>query len=139
MTESLVRINVSLDAGTAETFAKIKQVDCFDKVVTNLRLYSRDGGGIDLKYILMDGINLGKQDLDGFLDIAKEVSAAVIISCDSRKCESALSGDEYNAIKYLVNECISHDISHSLSLGYIHYTDIDRLRNDGLLDLCLQN
>ena len=72
----------SLDAGTRETFEKIKQRDMFDRVVENLRRYPLSKTQFDAKYIFLDGINDNEKDVDGFYEIVKEVGGAIMLSSD---------------------------------------------------------
>lgn len=72
----------SLDAGTRETFAKIKGKDKFETVVENIKRYAQNGGNIQLKYIVMLE-NSNDIDLSGFLSICDEVQPTQIrLSCD---------------------------------------------------------
>lgn len=78
-------ITVSIDAGTSDTFQLVHGVNAFESVVTNLKEYSKHGAQIYLKYILLDE-NCGDDDLDGFVEICKEVDAVEMsISADAFK------------------------------------------------------
>ena len=70
----------SLDAGTRETFMKIKRVDMFDRVIENLKKYPVDKTQLLLKYIMLDGVNDNEEDIDGFFDIAMSVGGAISLS-----------------------------------------------------------
>ena len=51
---SQVHVCISLDSGTKETFNKIKQVDAFEKVITNIKeLKEKSKAYISLKYIII--------------------------------------------------------------------------------------
>ena len=56
-----LKMVVSIDSGTKETYLKIKGVDCFDKVIENLRKYVLASDfakeNITLKYIIVDKEN----------------------------------------------------------------------------------
>lgn len=68
-------IIVSLDAGSRETFKRIKRIDAFDKVVDNLLHYSRTEKArekISFKYIIIPGFNDNINEFKKFLDIAKK-------------------------------------------------------------------
>ena len=71
------RQNISLDSGGGETYKTIKQLDCFDKVIENIKTYlsvadsAKDN--IILKYILIDGVNDNKKELENFLNTAKDL------------------------------------------------------------------
>lgn len=71
----------SLDAGTRETFKKIKGVDLFDKTVENLKKYS-ENGYIVLKYILLRDINDTEKDVDYFIKLACNLADKVVLSRD---------------------------------------------------------
>ena len=75
---------VSVDAGTRETFYKVKGVDAFDRVCDTLRRYSdKSEKAIYLKYIFLPGVNDNKAEVDSFFALATDVKAArVIISSD---------------------------------------------------------
>jgi molybdenum cofactor biosynthesis enzyme MoaA len=66
------RIYPSIDAGTPETFARIKGVNLFDKVCENLYRYSLDGL-VHLKYIILPGINDDDADIDGFIALCERL------------------------------------------------------------------
>lgn len=76
------RINVSLDAGTPETYKQIKGGGDLFETFDNIRQYSRYAYVTTLKYILIPGINDDNANIDGFLDFAKEVNARVVLSHD---------------------------------------------------------
>jgi sulfatase maturation enzyme AslB (radical SAM superfamily) len=62
-----VEVQVSPDAGTPETYLRVKGLDKFDTVVCNLRRYSetRQGQGLVIKYIAGND-NVDDLDLDEF-------------------------------------------------------------------------
>lgn len=74
----------SVDAGTAETYAKIKSVDGFVQVQKNLTHYAQSTTGIvALKYIFVPGTNDTPADIDGFVDLCIHTGALfVIVSID---------------------------------------------------------
>jgi pyruvate-formate lyase-activating enzyme len=79
-------LNVSVDAGTRETFARVKGVDCFEKVVGNLDKYADFANTIELKYVCCHEMNFTNDDILGFLTLANRLSLKtrvyVIISHD---------------------------------------------------------
>ncbi|MDR0498322.1 MAG: radical SAM protein [Holophagales bacterium] len=119
----------SLDSGTSETFAKIKGVDAFQRVVDNLEKYAASGGEITVKYIVFDGINCGAPDLDGFIAVAERIKANVAISWDSRFLCRAYSDNEYRAVSYLAKQCISRNIPFHVGASTVE--DMLRLEKDG--------
>jgi wyosine [tRNA(Phe)-imidazoG37] synthetase (radical SAM superfamily) len=66
-------VQISLDAGTRETFAKIKGADCFERVVGNIRKYAEAKiGMVMLKYIFLPGVNDNDADINGFIDVIEK-------------------------------------------------------------------
>ncbi len=68
----LAYVVVSLDAGNSETFQKIKQINCYDKVRENIRKYALKTifSGRDLvssKFIIIPGINDTKEEINNWL------------------------------------------------------------------------
>lgn len=64
-------LKVSVDAGTRETFEKIKRVKQFDTVWKNLAKYVKATknnplGRVQIKYILLPGVNDGMKDIKAF-------------------------------------------------------------------------
>lgn len=67
---------ISLDAGSRETFAKIKNVDAFEQTIQNIKtLENNTNIMIELKYIIIQGVNDNMEELKQFLDFAKSVSS----------------------------------------------------------------
>lgn len=67
-------INLSIDSGTPKTWHKVKGVDNFETVTTNLVKYygrSRRPGQIALKYIVLPGINTTQADYTSVIEIMK--------------------------------------------------------------------
>jgi len=70
----------SLDAGTRETFKKIKQRDMFDRVLENLKKYPLNKTHFAAKYIFLEGVNDNDTDVDGFYKIAQEIGGVIMLS-----------------------------------------------------------
>ncbi|MCL2767545.1 MAG: radical SAM protein [Synergistaceae bacterium] len=70
----------SIDAGTRETFKKVKQRDMFDKVLENLRKYPLSKTQFAAKYIFLDGVNDNETDVDGFYRIVQEIGGLIMLS-----------------------------------------------------------
>lgn len=77
----------SPDAGTRETYKKIKGADCFDRVVENLKKYPLDKvENFQMKYIFLEDVNDNIEDVDGFLNLVKEIGCKrIAISTDCFK------------------------------------------------------
>ena len=84
MMKKQVLLITSVDAGTRETYRKIKGVDGFLKVRSNLSRYAQAAIGIvALKYLFVPGINDSSADVDGFIELCMETGATfVIVSID---------------------------------------------------------
>jgi hypothetical protein len=129
------RLSVSLDAGTAETFHRIKGLDAFRKVLGNLEKYRAEGARITLKYIMLPGINDNNEDLDGFIAIAKRLDASIVVSNDFSndanlpgrdRCSDIDSG-VFLKIEYLVARCKEQDVRFEFSYGNFSVVDCKRL------------
>ena len=73
-------INMSLDSGTRETFKLVKGFDLFEKVVDNLKNY-RNYGEMELKYNIISGVNDGDEDIDGIVDVLKQLNLRNLNLC----------------------------------------------------------
>jgi molybdenum cofactor biosynthesis enzyme MoaA len=78
------RIVSSIDAGTPETFLEIKGINAFDKVVRNLARYAKIGK-VELKYIVLPGINTNDKDYRGVVDLCRKLGLDELsVSADLR-------------------------------------------------------
>jgi len=97
-------LNVSVDAGTAETYKSVKGVDMFDKVLTNIRTYKAKGGKIFIKYIFLPE-NCSKADIDSFLAFCADTHAdKVQISRDEWVSIENLPKEIMNAADYMIEQ-----------------------------------
>ncbi len=78
------KVQASIDAGTRETYHKVKGLDAFDKVRENLQKYGLANlDSFILKYIFLEGLNDNQADVDGFIDFCQDVGCKKItISSD---------------------------------------------------------
>lgn len=98
---------VSVDAGTRETFRKIKGVDAFESVCKNLKRYA-EKGTVVLKYIICEGVNESNDDLEGFFRLADEIAPLVVLSRDYYQKGPLSDGTLHQCAKF---------ISHFRSIG----------------------
>ncbi len=88
-------INLSIDAGTRETWFKIKGRDNFPVVKENLARYRRAGnnfGQITLKYIILPGINDNRADYEALSILMKDLGVReLLISRDIKYLYNAPS------------------------------------------------
>jgi wyosine [tRNA(Phe)-imidazoG37] synthetase (radical SAM superfamily) len=111
-------INLSIDAGTPETWKKVKGVDNFDLVTENLVKYfsnSARPGQITLKYIVLPGINDNYEDYQSAMEIMKIFKTGhLTIARDTRIKYSAESPDQGQLITsaaYLLAFCSKYGYS----------------------------
>lgn len=75
--ENKCRLVISLDSGCKDTYLKIKQVDCYDKVIKNIKSYITASDNaknmITLKYIIIDNINDNKEEIEKFLSVCEDL------------------------------------------------------------------
>ena len=78
-------LRVSIDAGTPETYAKVRGVsaDFYEKVHDNLKKYAEIGKQyVELQYILIPGENVDDENIEGFCSFAQDVCKSVLITRD---------------------------------------------------------
>ena len=98
-------LNCSIDAGTRETYALVKGLDAFDRVLTTLKKYQEEGGNILLKYILLPK-NCSQKDVEGFLSIIEELKISrVRVSCDLNLDHSNLPAEIIEAAIAITKGC----------------------------------
>jgi pyruvate-formate lyase-activating enzyme len=129
MSEKLVSLLISIDAGTRETFARVKGVDCFDKVKDNIRKYAETGGKINVKYIILEGINDNDNDVKGFVKFAEEIKADIAVSRNKKASDKDMTANEYNALKMLAALCREQGIVYTVSTTNFNLSDLPRIKN----------
>lgn len=71
------KLVISLDSACSETYKKIKQVDCFEKILGNIRNYIQASENaktnITMKYIIVDGVNDNPEEISKFVRLVKEL------------------------------------------------------------------
>ena len=77
MRQGMVYIIWSLDAGTRETYRKIKQIDAFENTIQNVRRYialdAFGGKFIVAKYLIVKEMNDNEAEFDAFLQLVVEL------------------------------------------------------------------
>ena len=97
-------LEISLDAGTRQTFSKIKGFDLFDKVIENTARYAQSKkASVHLKYIFLPGINDNAEDVEGFVNICADNKADfAVISYDLNLKLSDVSDETLKMIKLMI-------------------------------------
>lgn len=128
-------INCSLDAGTKETYAKIKGADCWEKTVNNLKKYaSANKKAITLKYIFMEGYNDSFDEIDEFFSLAFEIAGDIVLSFDRRERDGSMSADMMEYVRYFLNKCKVYKFN--VRASNESFNDEDLLRVEELLSEC---
>lgn len=80
----VISLVISTDAGCKETYEKIKQVKCYNKVWDNIRKYTKaNPTSVKVKFILFPGVNDTKEEIDYWFDeIVKNKVKAVSLSVE---------------------------------------------------------
>ena len=109
--KGVVRILVSIDAGTKEVDRKAKQFDSYDSVWRNLKEYAKnqpkDSDFVKAKYIIVPGLNDSEKEIDIWLQKCKEINIkSVVLNLDFNWIMQNVDGDLmplYNLMKYTQN------------------------------------
>jgi len=91
-------INLSIDAGTRETWFKIKGFDNFDVVLENLQRYYEDSmqdGQLTFKYIILPGINDNESDFQNVVSIMKCFGVKKIHLSRDNRIKYSGTGEQY--------------------------------------------
>jgi len=87
VSEGKVRVLCSLDCGCRETFKRIKNIDAFDKVIENLKRYTKAQKyyeNVNSKYIICPGINDNIEEGQKWMSICKTIGIdALTISMET--------------------------------------------------------
>lgn len=80
-------VDISLDAGNAELYRKIKGVDAFEQVIENITKYikanPKNNKSVVIKYIMIEGLNDKKEYLEQCINLVKEIGIKkMILSMD---------------------------------------------------------
>lgn len=115
-TNPLATINISIDAGTAETWKKVKGFDNFEKVLGNLKRYRNvsRSGQICLKYIILPGINDSKENFKKVLEIANDLDVKKFVI--SRDLASKNKEKDWLSAQILIDMCTQKGQYYELSL-----------------------
>ncbi|MBF0232216.1 MAG: radical SAM protein [Desulfamplus sp.] len=109
-----LRIVCSIDAGTSETYKKIRGVDAFERVWQNIKKYiDADGSkNISLKYIVTTH-NASTNEIKSFIErCKKEGIQTVILSRDFYN--DTVTSSEKKALALLIEKCKKSGISYNL-------------------------
>ena len=110
--KGVVRILVSIDAGSKEVHEKVKQVKSYDKVWKTLKDYAKiqpEGSDfVKAKYIIVPGLNDSEKEIDLWLEKCCSINIKnVVLNLDFNWIMKNVDGDLmpiYNLMKYTQNK-----------------------------------
>jgi organic radical activating enzyme len=117
-----IALNISVDAGTPETYKKIKSVDGFNVVWKNISKYCEASENIEIKYIVFS-YNSSKKDLDGFIQKCVESNVKRVIVSGEHTALHVTNADngwffrqnEIDACAYLLSSCQNNGLISQLN------------------------
>ncbi len=109
--KGIVRILVSVDAGSKEIHERVKQVKSYDNVWKNLKEYAKNqpkgADNVKTKYIIVPSVNDSEREIDLWLEKSKETGInSVVLNLDFNWIMRNVDGDlssVYNLMKYTLN------------------------------------
>lgn len=110
--KGVVRVLVSIDAGTKEVHKKVKQVNSFDSVWKNLKEYAKNqpegADYVKAKYIIVPGLNDSEEEIDIWLQKCADINIkSVVLNLDFRWIMDNVDKDLmpiYNLMQYTLNK-----------------------------------
>jgi pyruvate-formate lyase-activating enzyme len=126
------RLVSSVDAGTRETFARIKGIDLFEKVSENLAMYAQKGV-VQIKYIVLPGINDNEQDINGIIGLCNRASIKQLSVSRNTNDMCMLDENTINMIALLVDKSREHGINTSVQNCIFSGTDDNKRLEEKLL------
>lgn len=99
-----VCFTISLDAGTPETFNKIKRRPVWDRVLENIDKYISDGVKVVIKYIICKGYNDNQRDVEGFMSFASKRNVNIQIARDISLITENMNATERDSFLSLISK-----------------------------------
>ena len=116
-----IKVVISLDAGSGEIFKKVKKVDKFKDVCSNIKKYAlaaNKANPVDLgvKYIIIPNVNDTKEEIDKWFDLCvKQLEVKYLIADIEEKWFVRQCGEvpEYvkDLLRYIRQRCIDENIA----------------------------
>ena len=96
-----IKLNCSLDSGSADTYKQIKQLNTFNTVTENLKKYIfANSEDVFIKYILLEN-NSSKTEIDKFINLCIQLNAKNIIISRDIFTNKQLDEKLWDAFAYL--------------------------------------
>ncbi len=113
--KGVLRILVSVDAGSKEIHERVKQVKSFDSVWKNLKEYAKNqpkgSDYVKTKYIIVPGINDNEQEIELWLKKSKEININnVVLNLDFNWIMKNVDNDltkVYNLMKFTMDKAFN--------------------------------
>lgn len=120
-------LNASIDAGTRDTYHKVKGIDAWDRVNETLKKYSENGCNIELKYIIMPD-NSDDSDLEGFMNLCKKIKPQNInISCDLNIKPNEISEKMIDAAIFIAKKSNEYGLAYRI-LPYFGEKNMNKIK-----------
>ena len=130
MRQGMVYSVWSLDAGTAETYRKVKQINAFERVLENVRRYIKEdvfgGRFIVPKYLIVKGTNDNEEEFGAYLEIVRSLGLKTV----SLAFDYRLKADDKDLA--FIRTCYRKIIENGLNLTYVNDSEpVTRAINRG--------
>ncbi len=117
--KGVIRILVSIDAGSKEIHRKVKQVDSYDSVWSNIEIYAKsqpEGANyVKTKYIIVPGLNDSEKEIDIWLEKNHQIGIkSVVLNLDFNWIMQNVNSDLmplYNLMKYTLEKSKQYGIN----------------------------
>ena len=122
--QGVYSIHISPDAGTEETYYKIKGQRAYKRVWKNIGEYCKFSDSVFVRYIL-SSMNSSKEEVDAFVNMCmKNHVKNVVISAEHEAARGindriywSYGEDEYKANAYMVKECMKYGLATHMYLA----------------------
>lgn len=117
--KGVVRVLVSIDAGSKEVHEKVKQVKSYDKVWKHLKEYAKNqpkgADYVKSKYIIVPNINDTEEEINLWLEKSKSINIkSVVLNLDFNWIMNNVDSDLmpiYNLMKFTQKRCKELDLN----------------------------
>jgi MoaA/NifB/PqqE/SkfB family radical SAM enzyme len=106
-------LNISVDAGTPETYKQIKGLDVFEKVFSNIEKYS-ETASVSCKYIFIPQ-NSNDTDIMGFIQKCKDSNVKAIILANDIYRTAKNTDTQISMMAKMISLAKENNISTSLN------------------------
>jgi len=122
-------IKLSIDAGTRETWRKVKGTDNFGKIIENLTKYrnsSQRPEQIALKYIVLPGINDNPEDYAAIIDLMKALGTRSLMLARDTRTKYCQGEEENERLVTAVGRLTAMLFQNKLYFDFFPFTPLER-------------